>query len=83
MCHWSEMYWETYMSDQSNIQTVIFFLNLRPRWVFGQNGIDVTWNNHQNVKLVKHDRSHFYDNDNDNDNILFDHRHTNWNNNIQ
>ncbi len=22
-------------------------------------------------------------NDNDNDNILFDHRHTNWNNNVQ
>ncbi len=34
---------------------------------------------------VKH-TTHYvapYDNDNDNDNILFDHKHTNWNNNVQ
>ncbi len=29
------------------------------------------------------DISTFNDNDNDTNNILFDHRHTNWNNNIQ
>ncbi len=23
MCHWNEMYWETYMSDQTNTHTVI------------------------------------------------------------
>ncbi len=23
MCLWNEMYWETYLSDQTNIQTVI------------------------------------------------------------
>ncbi len=23
------------------------FQNVGPRWVFGQNGIDITWNNHQ------------------------------------
>ncbi len=23
MCHWNEMYWETYLSDQTNTQTVI------------------------------------------------------------
>ncbi len=24
MCHWNELYWETYLSDQTNIQTVIY-----------------------------------------------------------
>ncbi len=23
MCYWNEMYWETYLSDQTNKQTVI------------------------------------------------------------
>ncbi len=47
MCHWNEMYWETYMSGQINIQTVISFISV------GQNGIEITWNNGQNVKIVK------------------------------
>ncbi len=52
MWHWNEMYWETHLYDQINTQTVIF-LNLGPRRIFGQNGIDVTWNIAQKVKLVK------------------------------
>ncbi len=49
MCHWKEMYWEMYLSDQTNTQTVIS-LNR----VFVQTGIDITWwNNDQKVKLVK------------------------------
>ncbi len=37
------MYLETYLFDQTNTQTVIY----------GQKGIDITWNNDQKVKLVK------------------------------
>ncbi len=51
MYHWNEMYWETYLSDQTNTQT---FMSLKRKTGFGQNGIDITWNNDQNVKLVKH-----------------------------
>ncbi len=52
MCHWNEMYWETYLSNQTNTQTVISLKTyklLLPR----QNGIAITWNNNQNVKIVK------------------------------
>ncbi len=50
MCHWNKMYWETYLSDQLNMQaSLYFFKNLGPRRVFGQNGIDITWNNDQKV----------------------------------
>ncbi len=47
MCHWNEMYWETYLSAQINTQTVISSKNVRSRWVFGQNRIDITWTNDQ------------------------------------
>ncbi len=30
-----------------------FFKNKGPKQVFGQNGINIIWNNNQNVKLVK------------------------------
>ncbi len=40
MCHWNKIYSDTYLFD------------LGPRF-FGQNGIDITWNNDKNVKLVK------------------------------
>ncbi len=50
MCHWNEMYCETYLADQPNTQTVI---SLKPKTsFFGQNGIDITWNNAQKAKLV-------------------------------
>ncbi len=45
----SEMYWETYLSEKTNTQTVISLKT----WGFGQNGIDITWNNDKKVKLVK------------------------------
>ncbi len=47
MCHLNEMYWQTYLSDQTNTQTVI---SLK---LFGQNGIDIAWNNNQKPKLFK------------------------------
>ncbi len=50
--NWNETYWETDLSDQTNTQTY-FFQNLVPRRVFQQNGIDITRNKDQNVKLVK------------------------------
>ncbi len=53
MYHWNEMYWETYLSDITNTETVISFKNLGLRWDFRQTWIDITWNNDQNVKLVK------------------------------
>ncbi len=47
-----EIYWETYLSDQTNTQTVIS-LKLRAKTSFcWQNGVDITWNNDQNVKLL-------------------------------
>ncbi len=27
MCHWNEMYWDIYLSDQTNTQTVISLKN--------------------------------------------------------
>ncbi len=53
MCHWDEMYWDIYLSDQINAQIVISFKKVGPKRAFGQNGIDLTWNNEQKVKLVK------------------------------
>ncbi len=41
MCHCIEMYWETYLSDQTNTQTLIF-KNFLLRCVYEQNRIDVT-----------------------------------------
>ncbi len=48
------MYWETYLSDQTNTEIVIYLKTLGPRQVCGQNGIDITWNNDQKVKLDRH-----------------------------
>ncbi len=53
MCHRNEMFWETYLSDQNNTQTVISWKDIVPRQGFAQNGIDITWNNDQKVKLIK------------------------------
>ncbi len=47
MCHWHEIYWETYLSYQTNTLTVISPKTLGARQVLGQNGIDITWNNDQ------------------------------------
>ncbi len=44
MHHWNKMYWEIYLSHQTNTQTVIS-LKLKAKTDFGQNGIDITWNN--------------------------------------
>ncbi len=35
------------------INNCYFFKDIRPRWIFWQNGIVITWNNHQKGKLVK------------------------------
>ncbi len=53
MCHWNEMYWEIYLSDQINTQTIILLKKVRPRRVFGQNEIDITRNNDPKVNVVK------------------------------
>ncbi len=53
MSHWNEMYWEPYLFNQTNTQTVISLKTSGPKRVNGQNGINITWNNDQNVKLVK------------------------------
>ncbi len=59
MCHWNEMYWKTYLSGQTNTQTVISLKNVGPRQVFEQNGIDITWNNDLIVKLVNRQALYF------------------------
>ncbi len=53
MCHWNEMYWETYLSDQTNTQTVISLKTYCQDKFLNKNGIDITWNNDQNDKLLK------------------------------
>ncbi len=49
MCHYNEMYWESYLSYQTNTQTVISLKNVGPGGLFGQNGIDITLNNDQTL----------------------------------
>ncbi len=61
MCHWNEMYWATYLSDQTNSLKAIgskrvlgqnyIIKSILPKRVLGQNWIDITWNNDLRVQL--------------------------------